>query len=118
MMNRLLKFRQRNVNNGSWHYWGYIDGEWVQPLVQDNYYNPDLSDQYTGLPDKDGKEIYEGDIIRTVRGLREVSYSDETAMFVALNNSVETALWAHLRDGLEDITEIIGDIYENPELLS
>ena len=62
---REIKFRQRNKNNGQWHYWGMVDGAWVQPLIQDNYDHPKDSDQYTGLKDKqEGKEIYEGDIVK------------------------------------------------------
>jgi len=66
-----MKFRQRNLNNG--YYWIFgasLDpeekGGWVGPKLQDNYANPDESDQFTGFKDYDGKEIYERDKCRMI----------------------------------------------------
>ncbi|HGH7183466.1 YopX family protein [Bacillus cereus] len=77
--------------------------------------------QYTGLKDKNDKEIYEGDILKIVSKfeLREdvqkqaVTYTegffstDEWALFELLRNR---------KDGKQTF-EVIGNIYENPELL-
>ncbi len=71
--------------------------------------------QYTGLLDRNGKKIFEGDIVKYLDWLpREVKYSDtlNQACGFVLSNSLKTL---YLYD-TEDL-EIIGNIFENPELL-
>lgn len=69
--------------------------------------------QYTGLKDKNGKEIYEGDMLRI--SFREdfqiVRYAKDGYFATS-----EFALFELIRD--EGYTyEVVGNIYENPELL-
>lgn len=75
------------------------------------YYNADQIDimQSTGLLDKNGKEIYEGDIIRDSDGSAEVKWSQEDCGFIAWYNQF------NILNFPKDV-EIIGNIYENPEL--
>lgn len=66
--------------------------------------------QYTGLKDRQGKEIYEGDIVKCTDGYNAtVSYDEVKAEFNPFGGG-ESAEWG---SGVE----IIGNRYENPELL-
>lgn len=68
--------------------------------------------QSTGLFDKNGKEIFEGDVVRILdEKLSKIYYSDGAFCVDILNGG--TPLHAFLSEHLE----IIGDIYENPELV-
>ena len=78
--------------------------------------------QSTGLKDKNGKEIFEGDILAVEAAdgviILKVSWDDEHALFVIKTKKFneETAL-AELVDDNSYPFEVIGNIYENPELL-
>ena len=77
-----------------------------------------IFEQYTGLKDKNGKEIYEGDVVKAMwtdkydylkrsQFVESVSWDDEYACFQV----GELGMKAY------DTFEVIGNIHENPELL-
>ena len=97
------------------------DKEWVYfDLIKEQLWNTpqgifnlNTLTQWTGLLDKSGKEIYEGDIVKHGNGIQQVTYDDE-------NISFQMVLSDHVLDqetGSYEYVEVIGNIYENPELL-
>lgn len=78
--------------------------------------------QYTGLKDKNGKEIYEGDIIQDEVCIYEVYFQDgsfraEVIKVLVNNVGTQKGLNYTLEFVLEDKKgEVIGNIYDNPEL--
>lgn len=79
--------------------------------------NPFIVEQYTGLKDKNGKEIYEGDIVTLNGEWEEIEHDDcsivtfENGCF-RVGDGYENEAGSYLSDW-----RIIGNIHENPELL-
>ena len=100
----------------------YTDGEEVDNLEKYSFdennilYKKDLKImQYTRLKDKKGKEIYEGDIVTLHNSKYKVIFNTEGARFVLRNDEFELEI-PFTKHNNERI-EIVGNIYENPELL-
>lgn len=120
---REIKFRGMDIVNNKWLYGnleiplinqskskyfiiGYAYGQYQKHEV-----DPKTVGQYTGLKDKNGKDIYEGDIVKCfVNGNSYVSFKGGAYGLIFDYNFIP------FNDVYGEM-EVIGNIYENPELL-
>lgn len=73
--------------------------------------------QSTGLKDKNGQEIFEGDILKSNKYITSVFYEDG-AYCVKFRRTPNTTVTMNVISFIEKYkTRIVGNIYENPELL-
>ncbi len=75
--------------------------------------------QYTGLQDKNGKEIYEGDVVKA-RGFEpelHIIRFDRGAFCLEPITGMPSHFWSDIKYVEDEHGEVIGNIYENPELI-
>lgn len=107
-----IKFRQ--FVNGKFHYWGLVsEGVFCGTARYEDGYP--YSQQFTGLRDKNGKEIYEGDILAW--GEDEIITIELKDGSFGFNDNSEYKGGFGLLDGVNNYSKVIGNIYENPELI-
>jgi uncharacterized phage protein (TIGR01671 family) len=115
---REILFRGKRVENGEW-----VEGFVRQYKAETKYFIeesiegrdwkviPETVGQYTGLCDKNGKKIFEGDIVRDCDGrIYDIKYFD----FEWIAEQPKS-FWINIKH-LKPC-EIIGNIHDNPELL-
>lgn len=73
----------------------------------------DVLMQYTGLKDKNGKEIYEGDVVKIDGDKKYIGEIKWNVLGFVCDYGIDG-----IKNHLPDYVEIIGNIYENPELLT
>lgn len=151
---REILFRGKRVDNGEWVY-GYLfaskmsgafilssqidirgnrsGGMTMRDKLTQHEVDPATVGQYTGLKDKNGKEIYEGDVMQTYFSFApgDAGYGVSQRPFVVKWEQGRTAFRAfkpktnsrHILDTVDffemqsKIYEVIGNIHDNPELL-
>lgn len=125
---REILFRAKTKATKEWTYGHYAKQYDVPQMYAGNGHECIYEDtlcQYTGLTDKNGTKIFEGDVVRISEdyydGLHysgnEVYYSD--GAFCVEYETPEydvTSIGFLVKEGVE--VEVIGNIYDNPELLS
>lgn len=127
-MNREIKFRGKRIDTGEWVYGSLLqwkDGDAIICANESLYsnvlikrdVNPDTVGQYTGLTDRNGKEIYEGDIIGGSNGSIN-GYEWPFKLLIKWNNErcgFNTPAWGYMDS--THYYDVIGNIHDNPELL-
>lgn len=128
---REILFRGKRVNNGEWAYGDLVkarDKTYIHPnantfeVKKSSLSNcvvmreviPETVGQYTGLTDKNGTKIFEGDMVyKNGVIIRKVEWEEESTGFFPFT-VIEDGGKSYV--GAEEC-EVIGNIYDNPELL-
>lgn len=145
---REIKFRAKGLNDDNWHYGSYVytddnknnpfasgpfkekhhiiqyhPGDWNLGGWEPIEINPNTLGQFTSLKDKNGKEIYEGDIIAfNWRSSDGVDITD--LLEVRFIRGVFAFLWdgdidneANIVSPTHEWANVIGNIHDNPDLI-
>lgn len=130
-MSREMLFRAKHIHAMDSN--EHLNGTWVHGYLSDKNYINDKSlegeflvdentiCQYTGLTDKNGKKIFEGDILRhadetilkTVWNDRKYGFAAQCVKGSVLLKDCKWGLWEFKSDEVE----VIGNVFDNPELL-
>lgn len=124
---REIKFRGYSEKDSEWRYGFYATDSAVHEILTmidgsglyGSQVDAESVGQYTGLKDKNGVEIFEGDIISDHVGVGEVKYSEKKAAYKVSYTGGIYAKWFidYMNSAEVRSIETIGNIYENPELL-
>ena len=130
---REILFRGKRTHNGEWVYGDFVRGNERKSLrdsifvydsetqsFNDYEINPSTLGQYTGLTDKNGKRIFEGDIAKVLQGKdKDIAYvgfeNGAFMLYPKTGNIYERTLWEYWYNDWD--VEVVGNITDNPELL-
>lgn len=117
-MSREIKFRGYSETYQKWYYGYYLKNQSGDSFIRsiddfDTYWvHEETVGQFTGLCDKNGKEIYEGDVLECFDDTLNFSYKIKCVVTYCNDKAaynIDPYAWATI--------EVIGNIHENPELL-
>ena len=128
-----ILFRGKRTHNGEWVYGDFMRGNERKSLrdsifvydsetqsFNDYEINPSTLGQYTGLTDKNGKRIFEGDVAKVLQGKdKDIAYvgfeNGAFMLYPKTGNIYERTLWEYWYNDWD--VEVVGNITDNPELL-
>lgn len=110
---RLIDYGNKWVGIKGWVYRDYGDTATKGKVDRISFDKVELL-QYTGLKDKNGKEIYESDLVKIEDGIYRVMWSDKVARFTL---QIKSGSQGGRNFRMVKFGEVIGNIYEHPERL-
>ena len=129
-MNREILFKAKRIDNGEWAegFYTYCDGKYYIRLLTDensryvrSFFEVDASTicQYTGLTDKNGNKIWENDIVNCIEAecCGQISWNESEACFCFDLLMEDGGFEENNIDEYVDCMEVVGNIFDNPELL-
>ena len=126
---REILFRGKRVDNGEWEFGSFVSPNWITVPMGEEIYGSEIVDpetvgQFTGLTDKNGKRIFEGDIVRYrpeywCEPMQSVvEYCADTWNYPAFDLKYHDYEANGLQCAHEEgCCEVIGNIHDNPELM-
>lgn len=112
---REILFRGKRTDDKKWVF-GDLEhnGNHVPKFVDGYTVDPETVGQFTGLTDKNGKKIFEGDICKDSLGIIfAVEWDNANGRFLGFTIGDRSISYV----GKEPSVEVIGNIHDNPELL-
>ena len=115
---REILFRGKRVRDGEWEFGSFVSPNMITAPMGEEIYGSDIVDpetvgEYTGLTDKNGKKIFEGDILSDGDDTYKVVFDE--GVFRIENSHYITGVYVAIH--IDKIDEVIGNIHDNPELL-
>lgn len=144
---RQILFRAKRLNGDGWVYGSLLQEDTGKTTIVPQSgpmeeVDPQTVGQYTGLDDKDGKKIWEGDLVdydfddypsvrnivkkcifSKIRGeymLTFVEYNDEQTDYIVRSKDYESlyySIYGGSEKGWHNSAHVVGNIHDNPELL-
>lgn len=112
---REILFRGKRVIDGKWVESCCPLGEMHSGTITHDFISETVC-QYTGLTDKNGRKIFEGDILRSDENkVGQVQWFEEHSAFMIWNNTENKVHFLYDNDFSK--IEVIGNIFDNPELV-
>ena len=119
----LFRGKSKSINKGEWIYGSFVeDTDLNACCIRDKSLVYELVDretvgQYTGLKDKNGKKIFEGDIIRYCGRIGIIVFAELHGSFMSMEDKMYYEWLSNIPHFGTYGTEVIGNIYDNPELM-